>query len=225
MSFRIGPIVRSRAAVAAVGAILAAGPVIPALAQSGQTPSAPAEPGENHSGRTQTGETQAAQPGPSPSESGQAQSGQSQAGQSQAGQSEAGQSEAGHRQTGQAHARHGKPHVPTAQTVEQRIATLHSELKITKAEESDWDAVAQAMRQDAAAMRNLVAQKSRKSEQAVTALDDLRTYEQFAELHAQGLKTLLASFTTLYNSMPPQQQKLTDQVFRNAEHRHAERKG
>ncbi len=43
-------------------------------------------------------------------------------------------------------------------TVEQRIATLHASLKITPDEESLWNAVAQAMRENAAAMDKIVAE-------------------------------------------------------------------
>ena len=43
------------------------------------------------------------------------------------------------------------------ETVEQRITNLHAALKITPEEESKWNGVAQAMRENAAAMDKLVA--------------------------------------------------------------------
>jgi protein CpxP len=43
------------------------------------------------------------------------------------------------------------------ETVEQRITDLHAALKITPAEESKWNEVAQAMRENAAAMDKLIA--------------------------------------------------------------------
>src|SRR5271163_403619 len=43
------------------------------------------------------------------------------------------------------------------ETVEQRITNLHAALKITPAEDAQWNAVAQAMRQNAASMGKLIA--------------------------------------------------------------------
>jgi len=106
-----------------------------------------------------------------------------------------------------------------AETVDQRIATLHAELKITPEEESDWKAVAQTMRDNAAAMEKLASEKA--SQQGMTAVEDLQTYEQFAQAHVDGLKSLSTSFETLYNSMPEQQKKIADQVFQNSRHHEA----
>src|SRR5437868_3740613 len=47
--------------------------------------------------------------------------------------------------------------VTKGETVEQRITSLHGSLKITADEESKWNAVAQAMRENAANMDKLVA--------------------------------------------------------------------
>ena len=46
-----------------------------------------------------------------------------------------------------------------AETVEQRIDSLHAALKITPDEETKWNGVAQAMRDNAATMQKLVARK------------------------------------------------------------------
>ena len=102
-----------------------------------------------------------------------------------------------------------------AETVEQRISSLHAELAITAGEEADWNSVAQAMRDNAAAMQKLVAEKTASDPQTMTAMDDLKSYQRFAQAHVDGLKTLAASFETLYNSMPDAQKKVADQVFQN----------
>jgi hypothetical protein len=104
------------------------------------------------------------------------------------------------------------------ETVEQRIATLHQSLKITAAEEADWNAVAQAMRDNAAAMDKLVEERDSQAAQSMTAVDDLNSYQKFAQAHADGLKNLIAAFDTLYNAMPEAQKKVADQVFGNARH-------
>lgn len=104
------------------------------------------------------------------------------------------------------------------ETVEQRITSLHTALAITSAEEADWNAVAQSMRDNAAAMQKLVAGKTADTTQGMTAVDDLKTYEKFAQAHVDGLKSLTASFETLYKSMPAAQQKVADGVFSQARH-------
>ena len=107
----------------------------------------------------------------------------------------------------------------TRETVEQRITTLHASLEITPAEETNWSGVAKAMRGNAAAMDKLVAEKSAKGQAEMTAVEDLKTYEKFAQAHVQGLKTLTASFETLYNAMPDAQKKNADEVFENFGHK------
>ncbi len=101
------------------------------------------------------------------------------------------------------------------ETIDQRIAMLHWTLKITPAEESQWSAVAQVMRANDAAMRDLVAstKAERSASTSVTALDELKTYERFNRAHLDGLKDLLASFETLYTAMPDSQKAVADHVF------------
>jgi hypothetical protein len=102
-----------------------------------------------------------------------------------------------------------------AETVEQRIANLRTALKITQDEDVKWNSVAQAMRENAAAMQKLAAEKTAKDPQTLTAVQDLRAYEKFAQAHVDGLKNLISSFETLYASMPDPQKKLADQVFQS----------
>ena len=47
----------------------------------------------------------------------------------------------------------------------------------------------------------------------MTAVQDLQTYQQFAQAHVDGLKNLTAAFSTLYDAMPDAQKKVADQVF------------
>jgi protein CpxP len=105
-----------------------------------------------------------------------------------------------------------------AETVEERITSLHTALQITPNEESSWNGVAKSMRDNAAAMQKLAADKTTQAGQGMTALDDLKTYEKFARAHVAGLKNLNASFEKLYNSMPGPQKKVADDVFQNFGH-------
>jgi len=99
--------------------------------------------------------------------------------------------------------------------VEQRITQLHTELKISPDLESKWNSVAQAMRDNAANMEKLVAEKKQQAPSSMTAVDDLKTYQEFAQAHVDGLKNLTSAFSSLYDSMSDQQKKNADQVFAN----------
>jgi hypothetical protein len=99
------------------------------------------------------------------------------------------------------------------QTVEQRITMLKTALKITPDQEPKWDKVATAMRENAAAMDKLVKEKRAKAD--ITAVDDLKTYQDFTQAHLDGLKNLTSAFESLYQSMPAEQKKNADQVFHN----------
>jgi len=102
------------------------------------------------------------------------------------------------------------------ETVEQRITTLHASLQITPAEETQWNGVAQAMRENAAAMDKLIASNRTTPPQNMTAVDDLKTYQTFAQAHVDGLKNLTSAFSTLYSAMPDAQKKNADQVFKTS---------
>jgi hypothetical protein len=102
------------------------------------------------------------------------------------------------------------------ETVEQRITTLHSALKITSDEDVKWNAVAQAMRENASAMDKLVAESRTTAPQSMSAVDDLKMYQKFSQAHVDGLKNLISSFSTLYSAMPDAQKKVADGVFVSA---------
>lgn len=103
------------------------------------------------------------------------------------------------------------------ETVEQRITALHAALKITPEQEPKWNGVAQAMRENASAMDKLVASNRTTPPQNLSAVEDLKTYQKFAQAHVDGLKNLISSFSTLYDAMPDGQKKVADTVFDNTE--------
>jgi protein CpxP len=105
------------------------------------------------------------------------------------------------------------------ETVEQRIATLHTALKITHDEDTQWKAVAQAMRENASNMDKLVAEGRTTPPQAMSAIDDLKMYQKVSQAHVDGLKNLISSFSTLYSAMPDAQKKVADTVFETAHQR------
>ncbi|MBV8392734.1 MAG: Spy/CpxP family protein refolding chaperone, partial [Alphaproteobacteria bacterium] len=98
------------------------------------------------------------------------------------------------------------------ETVEQRITTLKTALKITPDQETKWKAVADAMRENAGMMDKVIKDKQAKMAN-MTAVDDLKTYRDITQAHLDGLKNLISAFDSLYSSMPDAQKKNADQVF------------
>ena len=106
-----------------------------------------------------------------------------------------------------------------AEYVEDRIKSLHSKLGITDAQEAQWGDVAQVMRDNEAAI-SLLIQQRHKNPAAMTAVDDLQSYESIAQAHLDGLKKMIPVFLVLYTNMPDDQKKLADKAFGHYEGRH-----
>ncbi|HEX9461383.1 MAG TPA: Spy/CpxP family protein refolding chaperone [Alphaproteobacteria bacterium] len=98
------------------------------------------------------------------------------------------------------------------ENVEARITELRERLKITPAQMMEWNAVAEAMRDNAQSVRQLAQQRAQ-NVSAMTAVDDLRSYEHINEAHVEGMKKLLPPFEALYASMSDAQKKNADAVF------------
>jgi periplasmic protein CpxP/Spy len=107
----------------------------------------------------------------------------------------------------------------STERVEAHIASLHTRLQITPAQETQWNAVAQAMRDSAQKMEAAIQQ--RQQAKTMTAVDDLKAYQAIADAHSQGLQELIPAFDALYASMSDEQKKNADAVFsRSRDHRH-----
>jgi hypothetical protein len=98
--------------------------------------------------------------------------------------------------------------------VEARIRELHTQLQITPVQEDLWNNVAQVMRDNAHRMETLTQARAVKA-QTMTALDDLKTYTDIVEAHAEGLKQFTPAFETLYDNMSNAQKQQADAVFRS----------
>jgi periplasmic protein CpxP/Spy len=96
--------------------------------------------------------------------------------------------------------------------VEARIKSLHAQLKITPAEEQEWSAVAQTMRDNATEMDQLVQQRM-KQRTGLNAVDDMKSYEAIVQAHANEMQKLVPAFEALYTKMSASQQKLADNVI------------
>jgi protein CpxP len=96
--------------------------------------------------------------------------------------------------------------------VEDRIAYLHTQLKITSAQEPQWNAFADVMLNNGQTMGQLFEQ--RKAATNLSAVDDMKQYATIAQAHADGMKKLVDAFDPLYSSFSPEQKKLADVMFR-----------
>ena len=105
--------------------------------------------------------------------------------------------------------------------VERRVNELHAQLRITPAEQQQWDQFANVMRENARAIDQLFIQRAQQLG-SMTALQNMQSYEQLAEAHAQHLQKLVAAFQNLYDAMPDQQKQLADQVFHANAEQHAQ---
>ncbi len=108
--------------------------------------------------------------------------------------------------------------------VEERIAYLHSQLKITSAQEPQWKTFAGVMRTNGQNMGRLFHERAQ-AEPTQSALDNMRQYAQIAQAQADDTKQLVDAFEPLYNSFSPEQKKLADTSFRQMgeHHGHGER--
>jgi periplasmic protein CpxP/Spy len=105
--------------------------------------------------------------------------------------------------------------------VEQRINQLHAQLRITAAEQKDWDQFAQVMRTNAQDMDAALQQRTQQFS-TMTALQNMQSYDKLAQMHADHVQKLTSAFETLYNSLPAAQKQAADQAFRtNATNQHA----
>jgi Spy/CpxP family protein refolding chaperone len=93
------------------------------------------------------------------------------------------------------------------------IAHLHQELKITPAQESQFQKLADVMRENTDTMRTL-AKKRSEAAGTMTAVDDLKSYAEISQAHADGAKKMVPVFQSLYDSLSDEQKKLADTEFR-----------
>ena len=100
-----------------------------------------------------------------------------------------------------------------AEPVEARIKEFHDKLKISDAQEDLWSKVTAEMREHAKATQSLIGTRNQTASQ-MSAIDDLKSYADIAQRHADGMKQFLAVFSPLYAAMTDAQKKNADEVFR-----------
>lgn len=96
------------------------------------------------------------------------------------------------------------------QNVEASISALHQRLQITPAQEPPFNAVANAMRENARAEASAPQQPA----PGASAVDDLRAYIRYSEMELAGLKKMLPALEALYATLSPTQKRAADAAFR-----------
>ena len=99
------------------------------------------------------------------------------------------------------------------ENVDQRIRALEQQLGITAAETPQWNAFAQAMRDNATSTDELFRQRAN-SVKTMTALDNMKSYARVVRAYADDTDRLEAAFETLYNALSDQQKQTLDTLFR-----------
>ncbi len=107
--------------------------------------------------------------------------------------------------------------------VEARVKNMHAKLKITQEQEDQWTKVAQVMRDNAKTMDALT-QARFEHVTTMNAVDDLKSYGEITDAHADGIKKFTPVFATLYGSMSEAQKKDADALFHHAGQKTAKRK-
>ena len=105
------------------------------------------------------------------------------------------------------------------QLVDGRIAFLKAELKITPAQETQWQQVAGAMHENANSLDQAI-KAAPQDRGSMDAVQRLALREQFAKVRAENDARLLAAFKPLYASLSPEQQQVANQLVAPHHERH-----
>lgn len=98
--------------------------------------------------------------------------------------------------------------------VEAHIKAMHSKLHITTAQQTQWDAVAQVMRDNAQAMAGL-REEATEQAKSMSAVDHIKSYAAITDAQAAGIHKFLPAFQALYDTMSDAQKKTADALFRS----------
>jgi protein CpxP len=114
---------------------------------------------------------------------------------------------------------HAMQRMLPGQLVEGRIAFMKAELKITPAQETQWQQVAGAMHENANSLDQAI-KTARRDRGSMDAIQRLAQREQFAKVRAENDARLLAAFKPLYASLSAEQQQVANQLVTPHHERH-----
>jgi protein CpxP len=114
---------------------------------------------------------------------------------------------------------HAMQRMLPGQLVDGRIAFMKAELKITSPQETQWQQVAAAIRENANVLDQAIT-TTRQNRGNMNAVQRIKLREQFAKVHADNDARLLAAFKPLYASLSPEQQQVANQLVAPHHERH-----
>jgi len=103
-----------------------------------------------------------------------------------------------------------RPNPAPPSDVEAEIASLRQRLRITPAQETPFNTLANALRANARAEASVPHQPPANA----SAVDELRAEIQYDESYLAGLKRLLPALEAFYASLSPAQRQAADTAFR-----------
>jgi periplasmic protein CpxP/Spy len=119
-------------------------------------------------------------------------------------------------------AAHGAAHhrahawMTPGQMVDGRIAFLKAELKITPAQETQWQQFAAVMRQNAQSLDAVIASARQHRGAAANAVGRMEMRAQFAKVRAENEARLLTAFRPLFAGLSSGQQQVANQLMSHA---------
>jgi periplasmic protein CpxP/Spy len=108
---------------------------------------------------------------------------------------------------------HGQARMMPGQLVDGRIAFLKAELKVTPAQDAQWQQLAAVMRQNAQSLDQAIANARQHRGAAVNAVERMEIRGEFAKVRAENQARLLTAFKPLYASFTPEQQQVANMLM------------
>jgi hypothetical protein len=106
------------------------------------------------------------------------------------------------------------PMMGMAEHVEGRLAFIKAELKITDAQQPQWNAFADAVRANAQAMKDVALPMMGQETQPKTLPERLAQHEKMVSLHLVSLQRLKSAVDPLYAALSDEQKKTADTLVR-----------
>ncbi|HSQ03547.1 MAG TPA: Spy/CpxP family protein refolding chaperone, partial [Burkholderiales bacterium] len=115
-----------------------------------------------------------------------------------------------------------RPFSRPSERIEARLAYLKTALKITDAQQPQWDTFANVLRKQAGNMEQRMQAMHAKMDQPrqrVTAIDRLERRQAMMTAASQSLQEVIAAAKPLYAVLSPEQQQIADQLLARRGHR------
>ncbi len=106
---------------------------------------------------------------------------------------------------------------------EQRILEMHDKLNLDANQEELWGNVTQILRDNAKTMDTLTQNRVDQADK-MNAVEDLKSYGEIAQAHANGVQKMIPAFSNLFKSMTVDQQKSVNSFFHHGTHMDASKK-